>query len=73
MSKVIQFRSDLYYLDYYSKEENIPGMLQICVAFFWEVIWIDNLYYGTNPILDQSETNKKSPVVQSNHTSLEPS
>jgi len=27
MSKVIQFRSDLYYLDYYSKNENVPGMI----------------------------------------------
>jgi len=68
MSKSIKFRNELLYLRHYSEIDDKPGIIQICVAFVWEVIWIDNLYYGTDPILEQSEDVPRDPLVFSDHT-----
>ena len=46
MSKTISFRNNLLYLDYYEKQGNIPGQIQIVLSFIWELLWFENLYYG---------------------------
>ena len=72
LSKVLEFRSNIFYIDFYEKTQNIPGIVQICIKFLWEGLWFDNLYYGTNLVLKQSTEKKSddpfySPIVsQSN-------
>ena len=56
MDKASRFRSNFMYLEYYDNQSqlNIPGVVSVVINFLWSIFWFDNLYYGDNPVLDQT-------------------
>ena len=45
LSKVIEYRTMIKNIQEFEKVNNNPGIFQEILAFMWESIWFDNLYY----------------------------
>lgn len=51
LSKMIDFRNNIFYIEWFEEQGNYPGIIQIIINYLWEGIMFDNLYYGTNLVL----------------------
>jgi hypothetical protein len=72
MSKAMIFRANIFYIEYYEKTNNTAGIVSSVLKFMYDSLLFENLYYGDNAVLKQTnETviNSTRPLVQGSASS----